>query len=362
MKRIFRVCLFFIPILLTSCYSLEQMPIEYMVPADVSFPEQIRRIGVVNNVNNNPDNEIILGDSTKRLLEVARKVTYHDGEPKTATQSLAEAIAEQNYFDVVVICDSALRAHDIHPRETTLSRTEINDLTSELNVDAIIALENIQIKIQRIITMIPGGNGFWGTVDAIIIPSVALYLPQRTGPLVRINAKDSIFWEKDSYSEVRLMSSMISDDQVIKEASEYAGNIPIKYLLPYWKTSTRFIYSTGSPDMRDAHIYVKENDWDKAAEIWKRVYETKSEKKKMHAAVNLSVYYELNDDFNEAISWINKAIELSENNLKYETIFIGDESGSVLNKNLYLYYQKQLTERKEADAKIKMQMNRFEEE
>lgn len=360
MKRFVHVSLLLISVLFASCYSLEQVPIDFLVPADVSFPEQIRRIGVVNNVNRNPDNKVILGDSTKQILEIARKVSYHNGEPRTATQSLAEAIAAQNYFDVVVICDSALRVNDIHSRETTLSQTEVNDLTSELNVDAIIALENIQIKIKRIISAIIGESAFWGTVDATVFPSVALYLPKRNGPIVRVNAYDSIFWETTNYTESRLINSMISDGQVIKEASEYAGNIPVKHLLPYWETNVRYVYSGGSPDMRDAYVYAKENNWDSAAECWKRVYQAKNYKRKMQSAFNLALYYELNDGFDESESWVNKAIELAKSNPKNETIFINGEPVSISNEKLYSYYLIQLKKRKEDSAKIKMQMNRFE--
>ena len=49
----------------------------------------------------------------------------------------------------MVICDSALRANDKLARESTLSQEEVRQLTSNLGVDFIIALENLQLKATK---------------------------------------------------------------------------------------------------------------------------------------------------------------------------------------------------------------------
>ena len=99
---------------LGSCQSLEQIPIDYLQPADLSFPPQLRKVAIVNNTSDAPDNKLIT--ETEKIKEgtplISRATAYANGDPKTATESLAEEIAQQNYFDEVVICDSALRAND----------------------------------------------------------------------------------------------------------------------------------------------------------------------------------------------------------------------------------------------------------
>ena len=68
---------------------------------------------------------------------------------------------------------------------------------------------------------------------------------------------------------------------MLREASEFAGTIPVKQLLPFWKTGKRYLYTGGSVQMRDAAIFVRENSWDRAFELWEQVYNgTKKEKKK----------------------------------------------------------------------------------
>jgi len=95
----------------SSCQTVEQLSIDYMLPAEISFPNELKRVAVVNNVSDTPDNTLPPKDNTiKNKNELSRAVAYHEGQPALTTEALAKAIAEQNYFNEVVICDSALRA------------------------------------------------------------------------------------------------------------------------------------------------------------------------------------------------------------------------------------------------------------
>lgn len=62
---------------------------------------------------------------------------------------------------------------------------------------------------------------------------------------------------------------------MIRQASEFAGTVPVKHLLPYWKTVNRYFFSGGSVNMRDAAIYAREHNWDKAINLWKQQYDNK---------------------------------------------------------------------------------------
>lgn len=97
---------------LSSCQSLEQISIDYLQAADLSFPPQLRKVAIVNNTSNAPDNKLITqSDKIKENSPIVSRATaYVNGDTKVATEALAEEIAHQNYFDEVVICDSALRA------------------------------------------------------------------------------------------------------------------------------------------------------------------------------------------------------------------------------------------------------------
>lgn len=351
---------------LSSCQTLEMMTIEYLIPADLNFPAELKHVGVVNNVNTHaPDNHIIQAqDSLLQFFEVARKVSYHDGNPILATESLAEAIAEGNYFDTVVLCDSALRANDITPRETTLSRAEVKELTEQLDVDFIIALESIQLKATRTVSYGYEG-GFIGAVDVKIFPSLSVYLPNRMAPLAMINASDSIFWDKSFSTQIRAQTGVISDDKMIEEASVFAGTIPMKHLIPYWKEVERAYFNTNQAAMRDAAILVRDGDWDGAYKLWQQVYNSKGDKNKMRAAFNIALYYEVKDDINEAEAWATKAYKHAVTVDK-----LGDPDDETFSysteqhRNTFLTYSylQALKQRQEVRTKLNLQMSRFDDE
>ncbi len=211
-----------------------------------------------------------------------------------------------------MICDSALRANDKFPRENILSQEEVRQLTSDLGVDFIIALENLQFKATKTIRYIRDFNCYLGTMDVKAYPDSKVYLPSRSKPMTTLHPNDSIFWEEFGGSVTETSAHMIPDATDVTEASEFAGTVPVKHLVPIWKTGKRYLYTGGSVQMRDAAIYVRENSWDNAFELWQQAYKgTKNAKKKMKAAFNIAVYYEMKDSLAQAEEWADKAQQLA---------------------------------------------------
>ena len=305
MKKKLLYCLATIGLLcLNACQTVEQLSIDYMLPAEVSFPANLRRVGIVNNMPENPDNKLITSseDKNKDKTEIARRTDYYNGDPRITTETLAESIANENYFDLVVICDSALRSQDRAPREATLSSEEVVQLTHDLGVDFLIALENVQFRSLRKVSYLPDWRVFYGTVDVKVYPTVKVYLPNRKIPMVTVNCTDSIFWDASSSSETQI---------------------------PYWKTAKRYLFTGGTVNMRDAAIYVKENNWPEAIRLWETEYNSKKGKKKMYAAYNIALGYEMQDSINTAYDWAVKAQEVAKSMAKNTVKDIEDvERGS----------------------------------
>ena len=69
---------------LGSCQSLEQIPIDYLQPADLSFPPQLRKVAIVNNTSDAPDNKLIT--ETEKMKEgkklISSEKDYENGDNK----------------------------------------------------------------------------------------------------------------------------------------------------------------------------------------------------------------------------------------------------------------------------------------
>ncbi len=344
----------------SSCQTVEELSIDYMIPSELSFPGELRKVAVVNNIGATPD--AMSSDEIQKVIgKGGGKKTYSlTVKSAVATESLAKAIAADNYFDEVIICDSALRANDLHARENILSRNEVTELTQKLQADIIVSLEDVQVQVQRNIRLKPEWNCFWGTVDAKIYPVIRVYIPNRMGPMASIVTNDSIFWE-DFGSELHVRSKLIPDSVVIEEVSEFAGTIPARYLSPQWKSATRYFYGGGSISMRDAAHFARENQWDKAFPIWeKALNSTKSKKKQMYLSHNIALYYEMTDKLEEAGVWAKKTLDLA---YELEDVEIGITKGISpeyypLSVQATLYYS-EIEKRIENLMKLNAQMNRF---
>ena len=354
-------------LLFSGCQSIEQLSIDYMLPAEVSFPSALRRVAVVNNMPPIPDNKLILEENDEKKkdeTEIARKTKYFNGDGKIATESLAEALANENYFDEVIICDSALRAHDMIPRESTLSKEEVEKLTQSLDADFLIALENVQMRSIRKIEYLPEWGVYAGTLDLKVYPTVKVYLPQRNGPMVTVNASDSIFWDHAAPSMAQAGAGLISEKEMLREASEFAGTIPVSHMLPHWKTASRYLFTGGSVNMRDAAVYVRENSWDKAFKLWEQSFNTaKSDKKKMQSAYNIAVYYEIKDELEQAETWALKAQELAHKIDKIDQRNKDNvDISEIPNYVMTSLYVVELQKRTAGLSSLNMQMNRFNDD
>ena len=332
-------------LLFSGCQSIEQLSIDYMLPAEVSFPSALRRVAVVNNMPPIPDNKLILEENDEKKkdeTEIARKTKYFNGDGKIATESLAEALANENYFDEVIICDSALRAHDMIPRESTLSKEEVEKLTQSLDADFLIALENVQMRSIRKIEYLPEWGVYAGTLDLKVYPTVKVYLPQRNGPMVTVNASDSIFWDHAAPSMAQAGAGLISEKEMLREASEFAGTISV--------------------NMRDAAVFVREDNWDKAIELWKQTYEKKKKgKQKMYAAYNIALGYEMQDSIHTAEEWALKAqkVAYDVDKIDEKKTQEGVDLMDIPNYFAITRYLNELQERKEGMTRLNAQMERF---
>lgn len=366
MRKHSYVLILVLSVMFVSCRSLESISIDYLQSAEISFPKEIRKVAIVNNTVDNTDRNEIKGKQVNGENPILSLQVDIHGDGQAAAEKLAESIAAQNYFDAVIICDSALRAKDNFPRDIVLSFDEVKQLSKELGADLVISVEDVQIHAKRMIEYLSEWNCYRGTLDAKIRPVIRVYLPGRQSPMVTIAPQDSIFWEQFGTTERYVRNMLLPEQKMIREASEFAGSIPVKQLLPVWETGQRFFYSGGNVEMRDAAVAVHENSWDEALKLWEKMNMTKSHKKQFYSSVNIALYYEMHDQLDKAMEYLKKAenIALEKYNKKHKDAKLQSledikETEAEPDYALIVYYKKELQKRLEDLQRLNLQMNRF---
>lgn len=328
MKKSVSLIIPVVGILLASCSGLQTLTFDRLQAGDVSFPDEVRKVAVVNNMpvwEAKENHEMLSGEL--------------EGDGKVAAEALAEHIANVNYFDQVVICDSAFRAQDDVPRvNVILTREEVRKLSEELDADMIWSLDRIHIQTKPGVLLYPDFPIPVEAVDGIISPVIRVYIPGRDKPLLVVAKQDTVSWE---------MEPGLSDRKIVKEASEFAASVPVEHLLPHWEEVVRFYYDGGNVEMRDAGVCLREDNWEEAYGHWMAAYEKKKGGGKRKAAFNIALYHEMKDEVEQAVEWLGKARE-------------GVKPGSK-EEQLMDFYASELEKRRSNLPKLRIQMKRFDD-
>lgn len=313
--------------LLASCSSIQTLTFDQLYPAEITYPEQVTRVAVVNNMAPIPEPKD--GLVTIGLLE---------GDGKIAAETLAGALADSRYFNQVLICDSVLRSDDARPTDPSmLTPAQVDTLASQLGVDMLFSVERILMKTSRQEMLYPGFSMPLSVIEMKTTPLVRVYLPTRSTPVTTLTKPDSLYWE---------VSSGISDKMMVEEGSSRALTSLINDLVPYWGQTSRLYYDGGCVEMRDAAVCLRENDWAGARELWTRLYESRKKGKvKMRAAFNVALAWEMEGDVAQAAEWLKKAEAC--------------ETTDANDREVLAYYTYQLNEKMKDLPRLDLQMKRF---
>ena len=309
--------------LFSACTTLQTISFERLQAADVSYPDQVRTVGVINYApQDKQERDSILG--------------LWNGDGKVTVESLAREIAATDYFNQVVVCDSALRPVGMG-NEEILPMFQADSLIQTLGVDMLFAVEQVRIELKEgslfhteLMMDVPA-------VDGVITPLVRAYVSGRSAPLFSISKTDTICW---------VVSPELTFGQIMQEASDFAATLPVSYLLPHWKEMNRYYFDGGNMEMRDAGVYIREQNWEGAAALWQKLHDGRKGKVKMRAAYNLALNYELQGDYERAKEYLDTALSLaSEGSWEHQLIE---------------YYRLQLDEQARENRMLQIQMKRFE--
>ena len=309
--------------LFSACTTLQTISFERLQAADVSYPDQVRTVGVINYApQDKQERDSILG--------------LWNGDGMVTVESLAREIAATDYFNQVVVCDSALRPVGMG-NEEILPMSQADSLIQALGVDMLFAVEQVRIELKEgslfhteLMVDVPA-------VDGVITPLVRAYVSGRNAPLFSISKTDTICW---------VVSPELTFGQIVQEASDFAATLPVSYLLPHWKEMNRYYFDGGNMEMRDAGVYIREQNWEGAAALWQKLHDGRKGKVKMRAAYNLALNYELQGDYERAKEYLDTALSLaSEGSWEHQLIE---------------YYRLQLDEQARENRMLQIQMKRFE--
>ena len=265
--------------LLSSCSELLYLNIEQMLPPEVKPDHKVKSIGVVNHFNQN--NVVVVNDDAIIIPCDADSVK----------EQIAQTFANAGIMERIVVLDSLL----YHPDSTTthvLTSTEVNDLCQRLEVEMIYSIDYACLIYH------PAARFISRPLNAYLCSRI--YTPDRDSISgISILDKGTIDCWIDNANEI---------DHIIPYIPSMLAEASIKPYLPSWKERERvFYYNRLCYALREAQIYVNENDWEAAADQWLILTESRLRSYRLMAYYNLALYHEMTDNVDLALASLDKA-------------------------------------------------------
>ena len=305
--------------MLTSCYTVSTMQTDVLNPAGYSFSQNIYRVGVFSRMEMDP---VIIDPnlSSSQRIEISRQRNILDN----GVTGLLDGLAESPRFEAFYI-KPAIR---LSPEESALNKplswSKVNSLARKDTLDFLISLVavNYNDTVMRPVDLFPkqGEKESRETDDRNIDERTLRYRSYILFPHLYWRLYDLTTMEISSHVQIDTLVYEPGPErgypystEMLKLFHDVVGDQAYEYsraLAPYWTTENRAWFINGDPLLRKAGVLAEEGDWERAAEIWKKLSESTSKQLAARACFNMALASEMMDQFDIALEWTEKADKL----------------------------------------------------
>lgn len=110
--------------------------------------------------------------------------------------------------------------------------------------------------------------------------------------------------DEDSLALEGIFGERGEPEQLLYKACYTSGVMTGEKMCPVWQDRTRTYFTRPGRDMKDAAGFVEKNRWYNATKLWNGIVESGNRRNASRAAYNIALAFEMNDDLEQAYSWI----------------------------------------------------------
>lgn len=305
--------------LVMACSSVHYVQLSTMRPSQVNYHTTEPQIVVVNN------SFVPEGSEYSRYIDENGKqyrLSYDaDSIPSQFAMTLATRLYEGHFFDNVNVFfpDSGNITGVEGVPQSSIQQWRYGD-EYFVTVNTIKPLATMQIEPVE---------GFFGaglTVASTVLLEFVSPLQKEGNIIVTDTLQWYAYGETPKLARLNLPDfDLCIEDAVVSLAVKAADRF-----MPHHKMVDRYIFVTGHPAMTDAYRYWSKQQYTDASYVWEYVYENaKNKGRRAKAAINLALYYELNDQYEEALNYARSALAIFIDNgdtaeVEYATMYCED--------------------------------------
>ena len=270
-------------VLFQSCMQTTYVNVRHA--AQISLPADLDSVLIINKT------KVLKGKGNQVLNVLEGLVT---GEPilgdkygsKSAVKNMQKLVVESDRMDLIHNEIINLRLEDMSG-DTPIKSDIIDSICEEYGADGLIALELFD------------SDSYYSSNSAEVKTQWRVYYPNER----KIIDEFIIYSGANDYRFSSLVPAAYSS---ISKAGAYGAELYFNRIVPYFTRGARYYYTKGSHEMKAAKKSVKLGNWDQAIYYWEVETESQTnQKNEGKAAYNLALAYEIKEDFDKALEWID---------------------------------------------------------
>ena len=318
-----------------SCTVYKDFPIDIYQPASVNLPDNTINIGLISRnfqFSNDTLQNFYKADYIVKKDKTFTPAQIDSIEAVNVLQSVSEVLNKSEIFNRIEVLPYGIFKPASADKMPKLNWAVIRSLNTVANVDAFISLETYSSFYSEFKYT---GEEEYPKSEVITASVWCVYDPVTEKVKERISIIDTVYW--DSYDENNKLSYANIPPRLtaIKLAAEMAGKNYAARYIPAWHKVNRLYIIPPIEDFRVAALYFEDNKIDRALNVWKKYSPERYRKLAIVARYNCALAFEMKDDHEEALKWINEALLLAVSMNSKEDI------------KMILLFQKVLNERQE---------------
>jgi hypothetical protein len=322
---------------LFSCNTVKEIPIEVLIPAEVTIPPDIQSVTFVNRSYT----PWLARDSIDTIRRPVDELFIIDTLLNNKFfLGVFEALNSSPLFNIEELNVIQLRRKDPVRFPDPLSVNELILLADTLQSDAMICLEGYRVTDTLVFTS-NWGHYYYDEDNGLLFSEEVTFLVEGTiqwriydllnsAIIDKFISTDTIVWTANGDFIAQALNEL---PEVVDGYREYAYQRGYDFgmrVSPTWSKVRRFYFLSGNRNMRKAAEYANTGKWEEAAELWKEESDSDDKKIRAKAAFNLALYSERKDLLIPAIDWAKKSYETI--NEKYTKTYIDILEQRKLNK------------------------------
>ena len=296
-------------VLMTSCLTVSKIDIELMRPAKVVLPAEVKQMGIVS----------LIPTKTYLFKGKSKTDTLRLDPGKALARELVGSLRAQNRI-LAKNGDTLGLRNKLYPFSDSIPPAVLEFASTTLDVDSWLVIEKISYRDTiELSAEILEESWRQHKLAAKYWLDVKWKIYGKNGNIIDSHYSSLADQVVGYYPSIQLaVENVPTKKEIMELACNQLTAQYIKRLLPYWESKERMIYS-GTFDFVKAENYLKNNQVDKAASIYRNYINHKDNNLKVAALHNMAVAAEMKGSMEAAVDWAkgSNKVYSSESEIKY---------------------------------------------